>query len=201
MSIAGIGMLAIIFWGLSNLGDIYNPEWMIAAYQKSTLAFWAYYLIGMFVGILTILVALSLHERMRVKAPNRMRLAVIAVSAYSVLFITAMIGGFFRNIVLMGTNDLSAFRVFLVLHEFLGSSAISLLGWGFLLIGWAALTTRALPRTLSCVILAYGIASIIQFVFTIAKFQVGSAIYALLGLIVFSWLGVILIRKPEASTA
>ncbi len=197
MGIASIGMLAIAFWEISDMGDIYNPVWMIAAYQKSTFAFWAYYVLGILTGILTLLVVLSLQERMQAKAPDLMRLAVIAASAFSVLLITTMIGGFFRNLLLTGMNDMSAFRAFLVLHEFLGNSAMSILGWGFLSIGWAAMATRALPRSLGCAIFVFGIVSIFQFVFAVSKFQPGMVIHALLYLIVFLWLGAVLIRKPE----
>jgi hypothetical protein len=190
-------MLAIVFWNLGNAADIYDPAWMTAAYQKSTLAFWAYYVLGILASILTLLVALSLQERMHAKAPNLMRLAVMAVSAYAALFTTTMIGGFFRNLLLMDMNDMSAFRTFLVLHEFLGNSAISILGWGFLLFGWAALAARALPRVLSGVMFLYGIVSIIQFAFTASKSQLGAGIHEMLFLIVFTWLGIALLRKPE----
>jgi uncharacterized membrane protein SirB2 len=126
-----------------------------------------------------------------------MRLAVIAASAYSALFLTAMIGGFFRNILLAATNDMSAFRAFLVLHEFLGNAAISMLGWGFLLIGWASLKTGALPRILGYIILLSGIGSILRFAFLVSQYQTGILIAGLLDLIVYVWLGVALLRNPE----
>lgn len=200
-SIASTTMLLIAFRELTNLGEIYDPVWMISAYQKSTAAFWAFYIIGILTGILTVLLTLALQERMQVKAPNLMRLAVIAASAYSALFITAMIGGFFRNILVTGMNDMSVFRAFLVLHEFLGNAAISILGWGLLLIGWAALKTHALSRALGCFILAYGIVSIFTFAFAVSKFMAGSYIGGLLGLIVFLWLGVALLRQQQPKPA
>ena len=190
-------MLVIAFWQLTGLAEIYDPVWMIAGYKVSTLAFWAYYVLGILTGILTVVLALALQERMQAEAPNLMRLAVIAASAYSALFITTMIGGFFRNILLTGMSDMSAFRTFLVQHEFLGNAAISILGWAFLMIGCAALRTRALPWTLGFVILAYGIVSIVQFAFAVSKVHAGFALDAVLGLVVFVWLGVALLRNPE----
>jgi uncharacterized membrane protein SirB2 len=74
-------------------------------------------------------------------------------------------------------------------------------GWGLLLIGWATLKTRALPRILGYVIFAYGIAAIIQFVFVVSLLQVGYRISGLLSLIVFVWLGVVLLREQEPSPA
>jgi hypothetical protein len=177
--------------------DIYDPVKMIAAYQASTMLFWAHYVMGMLNAILILLIALALRERMQAKAPNMMSIAVIAASAYSALYITTMIGGFFRNILLTGMNDASAFRAFLVLHEFLAQAAASILGWGFLMIGCAAIKTRALPRMLGYTILPFSILSIIRFAVTLSPIQLGSPILMLLRLIVFVWLGVVLLRKPE----
>jgi hypothetical protein len=198
----GMGvMLTIIFGGFASLLDIFDPAKMIAAYQDSFVAFWVYYILGILSGILTLFIVFALNERMQAKAPNLMRLAVIAASAYSALFVTTMIGGFFRNILLMGMNDASAFRAFLVLHEFLDNAATSMLGWGLLLIGATAISTRLLPRLLSYAILVFGIMSILKFAFTVSQFQIGLAINVLLALIVFVWLGVVLLRKPESSVA
>jgi hypothetical protein len=187
--------------GFTGLGDIYNPAKMMPAYQAAPVAFWAYYVMGILTAILTLLIVLALEERMKADAPHLMRLAVISVSAYAALTITAMIGGFFRNALLAGTNDMSAFRAFLVLHELLGNAAISAGGWGFLLIGWTALRTRALPRILSYAMLAFGIMSIVLFAFTVSQVQLGLIVFLLLFLIVFVWLGVVLLRKPELSIA
>jgi hypothetical protein len=65
-------MLLIAFRELTNLGDIYDPVWMISAYQKSTAGFRACYVIGMLIGILTVLLTLALQERMQAKAPTQM---------------------------------------------------------------------------------------------------------------------------------
>lgn len=179
---------------LSGL-DLFDPVKMLDAYQASTMAFLVYYILGIFAAILTLLVVLALEERMRTDASQLMRLAVISASAYSALYITTMIGGFFRNEILATTNDMSAFRTFLVLHEFLGNAAISVLGWGLLLIGWATIRTRRLPLILGYIIFILGIGAIIQFAFYVSQFTLGSFIYGLLYLIVFTWIGVVLLRK------
>lgn len=193
-------ILLSIFRGFTGL-DIYDPVKMIAAYQGSTSLFWAFYILGMLNGILTLLIVLALRERMLAKAPTMMLLAVIAASVFSALSITGMIGGFFRNILLAQMNDMSAFRAFLVLHEFFFSAAASALGWALLMIGCAAIRTRELPRTLAYAILPFSIFIIIQFGFTVSQFQLGSSIASFLWLIVFVWLGVVLLRKWQPKPA
>jgi hypothetical protein len=190
-------VLTIAFHGSPRLADIYNPAWMIPAYQAAPAAFWAYYVMGILTAILTLLIVLALEERMKADAPCLMRLAVIAASAYAALTITTQIGGFFRNVLLLRMNDMSAFRAFLVLHEFLTVAAVSLLGWGFLLIGCAALKTHALPRILGYIILVFGVGSIIQFVFTVLHFGLEGFITSSLGFVVYVSLGVVLVRRPK----
>jgi hypothetical protein len=183
-----------VLQGITGL-DIYDPVKMSDAYQASPMAFLIYYILGILIAILTLLVFLALEERMRTDAPHLMRLSVISASAYSALYITAMIGGFFRNVLVSATNDMSTFRTFLVFHEFLSTAAISVLGWGLLLIGWATIRTRILPLILGYIIFIFGIWAIILFAFVASQFTFGIYIYALLSLIVFTWLGVVLLRK------
>ena len=195
VEIASSSILISIFRGFTGL-DIYDPVKMIAAYQGSTSFFWAFYILGMLNGILTLLIVLALRERMQAKAPTMMLLAVVGASVFSGLSITGMIGGFFRNILLAQMNDMSAFRVFPVLHELFFSAAASALGWACLMIGCAAIRTRGLPRTLAYAILPFSIFMIIQFGFAVSQFGLGNDIASFLWLIVFVWLGVVLLRKP-----
>jgi hypothetical protein len=182
-----------MFRGFTGL-DSYDPAKMMAAYQASPILFWTFYVLGMLNGILVILVALALQERMQSKAPNLTRLVVIAASIYAALLLTNQIGGVFRNVVVAATKDDSAYRAFLLLHGCLGRAASNAWGWGLLLIGWAALRTRALPRILGYIILVYGIVGIMRFATTQLTY-----VYALLSLVSMGWLGIVLLRKPEAS--
>ena len=182
------------FQGLTGL-DIYDPVKMIAAYQTSTTAFCAFYILGILAAILTPLPVLALEERMQTDAPLLMRLAVIAAFIFSALYLTAMIGGFFRNELLATTNDMSAFRAFLVMHELLGSAAGNALGWGFLLSGWTAIRSRKLPQILGYIIILLGIGNVFGFAFTVSQFNLGIIILQLLNLIVLVWLGIVFLRK------
>jgi hypothetical protein len=197
ISVVAIGILAAIFQGFTGL-DIYDPAKMMAAYNTFTLAFRVYYVLGVLTGALIAFIALVLQERMQDSAPQLMRLAVIAASAYFALAITTEMTGIYRNVVLSQMSDPPAFRSFLVLHECLAGAAYNAWGWGLLFIGWAALRTRALPRILGYIILVYGIAEIVV---TVSKIELAIPIGLLLGIIVFVWLGVVLLRKPEPSLA
>jgi hypothetical protein len=198
--IAMVGILATVFSGIAGL-DVYDPTKMMAIYHASTASFWTYYVLSILTGILTLLVAVALQERMKAIAPNLMRLAVIAVSIFFALALCAEMSGIYRNILVTQLNDTSSFRVFLVMHECLYFAGVSALGWGFLLIGSAALRTGALPKTLGYIILAYGLFSISQFAFSVAQVPVGLGVWFLVGLIVFAWLGVTLLRRERLQPA
>ena len=196
ITVIGILIFASIFKGFDTTGlGIYDPAKMLTAYQASPMGFCAFYILGILGSILLFLVFLALEERMRTDAPLLMRIAIITVAANATLNITTMIGGFFRNVLLAATNDMSAFRAFLVLHEFLGSSAAFLLGWGFLLVGWTAIRSRKLPQILGYIIILLGIGLVIQFAFTVSQFMLGSIITTPLWFIVLIWLGIVFLRK------
>jgi hypothetical protein len=183
---------------LRGTTDFYNPVEMIAAYYNSPAAFQSYFLLGIMIALLTLVIALTLRERMHANAPNIMTFVVITASVYFALYLTCQMSGIFSNVFLAGTKDFSAFRAFLVLHDCLGYTAVNAWGWGLLLTGGAVLKTHALPRILGYIMMADGIVGIIQFVFAVSPLlQLGWVIWMSLGLIVYLWLGVVLLRNPE----
>jgi hypothetical protein len=195
--IVNIGILTAIFQGFTGL-EIYDPAKMMAAYNTSTIAFRMYYVLGVLTGVLIAFIALVLQERMQASAPQLMRLAVIAASAYFVLAITTEMTGIYRNVILSQISDPPAFRSFLVLHECLAGAAYNALGWGLLFIGCAVLGTRALPQMLGYITLLYGVAEIVV---TVSKIELAIPIGLLLGIIVFAWLGVVLLREHQPNVA
>jgi hypothetical protein len=154
---------------------------MMAAYSASPIAFRGYYVLLGLNGLLSLLVVLVLHERMKAGAPNLMRVAIIAASAFFVIKLIAAMTDYLRNI-LIGTTDILALKALAFLHISLGSAAYVFGGLGLVLIGIAALKTRALSKILSCILLVSGLASP-------------------LSIIGMAWLGVVLLRKPELSPA
>jgi hypothetical protein len=200
LNIAMVGILVNLFSEIAG-SDVYDPAKMMDIYHASTVSFWIYYVLSIFTGIFTLLVAVALQERMQATAPNLMRLGVIAVSIFFAFALSAEMSGIYRNTIVAQTNDPSSFRVFLVLHEYLYFAGISALGWGFLLIGCAALRTGALPKMLGYMILIYGIFSISQFAFSISQIAIGLGIWFLAGLITFVWLGLTLLRNEQPRPA
>ena len=191
--IVNIIILIIIFRGYTTL-EIYDPVKMMDAYNTYTIAFRVYYVLGILTGVLVVFIALVLQERMKADAPQLMRLAVLAASGYFIFAIIAEMSGIYRNIVLSQINDPAAFRSFLVLHECFAGASFNALGWALLFIGCSALRTRALPRILGYIILVYGIANIVV---TVSIIELAIPVGLLLGVIVFAWLGIVLLRQQQ----
>jgi hypothetical protein len=182
--IVNIGILTAIFQGFTGL-EIYDPAKMMAAYNASTIAFRMYYVLGVLTGVLIAFIALVLQERMQASAPQ-------------LIAITTEMTGIYRNVILSQISDPPAFRSFLVLHECLAGAAYNALGWGLLFIGCAVLGTRALPQMLGYITLLYGVAEIVV---TVSKIELAIPIGLLLGIIVFAWLGVVLLREHQPNVA
>ncbi len=175
---------------------------MITAYRTSTVAFNVFYATWIVGSITYLLIAYALQERMQAKATHWMRLAVIAASVTSALNLTAFISGFLRYRLLAGTGDLSAYRSALKMFDFLTLTSVHTWGWALVLIGCAALITRALPRLLSWFILVDGIIELTTFVFFGTSFEL-PLWYADMVMIIVSmmWLGVVLWREHEPNQA
>ena len=105
--------------------------------------------------------------------------------------------GIYRNVVLTELNDPAAFRSFLVLHECFAGASFNALGWAFLFIGWSALKTRTFSRILGYIMLVYGIAQIAA---TVSIIEAAIPIGLSLGVVVFLWLGISLLRVKTATS-
>lgn len=172
-------------------GNAFTPERMMAMDVASTVAYHLLSLCETLYGAMLLLVALALQERMRTSAPNLMRLAVIAASvgvAFSLAHGTINSCGY---ALLANTKDLSAYRAWAVMLTSF-SYALNYAASGvFLLMGWAALRTRALSLVLSCIILVCG-------VLTVPQVKAGLFLHNLYGLLSIAgllWLGIVLLRK------
>jgi hypothetical protein len=74
----------------------------------------------------------------------------------------------------------------------LGIAGDSALGWVLLLIGWAALKTRGLPRILSYLSVLVGVVMILEFAVQPFMF-----VGLFLGIVWGLWLGVVLLRSKS----
>jgi hypothetical protein len=189
--IVNIIILILIFRNYTTT-EIYDPAKMIESYSIYTIAFRVYYVLGILTGVLILFIALVLKERMKDNAPYLMRMAVITASGYFVFSIAAEMSGIYRNLVLTELNDPAAFRSFLVLHECFAGASFNALGWAFLFIGWSTLKTGTFSRILGSIMLVYGFAQIVA---TVSIIEVAIPVGLLLGVVVFLWLGVALLRE------
>jgi hypothetical protein len=192
----GIAALTLPRLGLSLFGTVTDPVKVMAAYEASPITFRALQPFGLLFPIVFVVVALTLQERMRGKAPNVTRLAVIAASVSAALFLANTLSGTSGMLSIASTKDISAYRAFRLVQNGLSSAAFNAWGWALLLIGWAALKTNALPRLLSSIIVVCGAIAIISF----AVQPIPDSVSLFIGLLNAAgavWLGVVLIRKPE----
>ena len=192
-------LMIIVYPGLPGtlqITDLSDPAKLLAAQTASPIVFrnlfFGIHLYVILVSIFVLLLALSLQERMKAGAPNLMRISVIAVTICSGLMIASAILGNVAHTAMASAQDASAYRALLVTIDGLNSARIHALGWGVLLIGWAGVRTRALPRILGCILLVCGILMIFKFI--TSRF---STVSDLLNTIGFLWLGIFLLRKPN----
>ena len=195
--IINIIILILLFRNFTQ-SEIYDPVKMMESYSIYTIVFRVYYALGILTGVLIVFIAFVLKERMKDSAPQLMRMAVVAASGYFVFAIAAEMSGIYRNIVLSEINDPAAFRSFLVLHECFAGASFNALGWSFLFIGWSTLKTRAFSRILGYIMLVYGIAEIFV---TVSIIEIAIPIGLLLGVLVFLWLGIVLLREQKPDQA
>ena len=157
-------------------------------------------------GVCMIFLSLALHERLKAGAPVLAQAVTIFGLIYAVLVIvigTLSINDLNTVVKLHGENPAQAATVWLTLDSVetglgAGGGETIIIGLWFLLLGWAALQARALPRLLNYLGVVIGLAGIL-YVFT------GSAALLAvngLGLIIwFAWLGIVMLRRSPVSAA
>jgi hypothetical protein len=180
-------MLGCVF---SSIDMSFDPTKGFDTISASSNSFMFVYL-GLILGAMGEIAFVSaLRERMQEGAPNLMGVAVIGLSITCALWIAGALIGIVGMPSVITAEDASAYRA-------VGRVIISLLtggdfaaGWVLLVIGLAALNTRSLPLILSLL-------SIIKGLDMIFSFLVESLVYIgmLLGLVFYTWLGIVLLRK------
>jgi hypothetical protein len=191
-------------YGLTEQGAALDPAKVMAAYSGSPMTFWVASILEILLGILGLLVVLGLNERMQAKAPNLMRLMIIAVSATCALTIANVMIGIRGLASMAGVADVSIYKPFLVMQNGLSTASDNGWGWMALLIGVAAISTHALPRFVAYVFLVLGILTVIGFALPAITGTAGTVISIVFGLfyaVAMIWLGVVMLREREASPA
>ena len=180
-----------------GLGEMDLPaDKVLAVAVKSNSPFLIEYLIAVMLGITLVLSAQALRERLQAGAPNRMRIAVIAASVGSALFIAAGITSFSGFPAIVAANDLAAYRILGAVIQGLLSAAIFAYGWTTLLWGWAGLSTKGVPAVLSYVLLLAGVFAILAFVIHILE-----PLGVVINVVWAFWLGYVLLTQPATMAA
>ena len=175
-----------------------NPAKALEFAGSSPIPYIIYLLYALFTILITLII-LALADMLREYAPTQMRLATIAASATSILFLTyAMLGyigeptlvNIYRQDAALGATAYIATRV---VSNALNTGAIFASGWAILLVGLAALGAGKLPKLLAYLLVLAGILSVLAFI--IPMFAL---IAPLLYILWSIWLSVVLFQKPVA---
>jgi len=191
-------------YGLTEQGAGLDPAKVAAAYSGSPMTFTVVSVLEILLGILFLFIALGLHERMRAKAPNMMRLLIIAASVSCALGIAGVMIAIRGLASMAGAADVSIYRPLLVMQSGLSTASDHALGWVDLLIGVAAISTRALPRFIAYVFLVLGILTVIGFALPTVTGTAGTVISIVVGFLIaiaMIWLGIVMLREREMSPA
>ena len=191
-------------YGLTEQSAGLNPAKVAAAYSGSPMTFRVVSVLEILLGILFLFIALGLHERMRAKAPNMMRLLIIAASVSCALGIAGVMIAIRGLASMAGAADVSIYRPLLVMQSGLSTASDHALGWVDLLIGVAAISTRALPRFIAYVFLVLGILTVIGFALPTVTGTAGTVISIVVGFLIaiaMIWLGIVMLREREMSPA
>lgn len=156
-------------------------------------------------GILLVVLALALHDLLKAGAPAVAQIATAIGLIWAGLVIASgLVATFGIRVVgeLYGTDAAQAGAVWAPVETVvggLGGDAGEILGgvW-LLLIGWAALRARELPRALSFLGIVLGVAGILT---VVPPLEPAEFLYGL-GLIVwFVWLGIVMLRTSPRRTS
>lgn len=179
--------------GLVELSDWFDPVKGLDAGRASPTTFFLFNLELILWSIALILIVLALRERMQASAPILMRIAVIGVSITCALWLAAALIVSVGMPSIVSAQDASAFRAMMVVYFGLSNTGDFALGWALLLIGWAALKTKGLPRMLSYFSVLNGVVMIFNFV----GGPIIIMISMLLSFVFLLWLGIVLLRSKS----
>jgi hypothetical protein len=205
---AATNLLAIVMFitlGPKGLGSD-NPGQVVAflADNQAIMRVW-YVIIYLVFGVSLIFLSLAIYERLKAGSPALVQAVTTFGLIWAVLVIvigTLTINDLSTVVRLYGENPAQSATVWLTLDSVEnglgnngGETMVNAL-W-FLLLSWAALRARELPRVLNYLGVVIGVAGILSVVLQPAL----AAVYGL-GLIIWLvWLGIVMLRRSPVSAA
>ncbi len=156
-------------------------------------------------SILTFVMFLALHERMKADAVYLTRIMLIAASALVAVWIATSIVFLMGGGIILPTQDVSAFRALFAMGLSLGMMGHHAQGWAFLLLGCAVLKARSFSRILGWLSLFAGIiwipTSIVPQLFRAIQLEGIPSIANLLSFVSAVWIGIALLRQKQSQPA
>jgi hypothetical protein len=184
-----------------------DPGQVVAflADNQALMRVW-YQIIWLVFGVSMIFLSLALYERLKAGSPARAQAVTTFGLIYAVLVIvigTLSINNLSTVVKLYGENPAQAATVWLTLDSVetglgAGGGETIITALWFLLLSWAALRARELPRVLNYLGMVLGVAGILSVV--LASLGL-SAVYGLGLIIWFVWLGIVMLRRSPVSAA
>lgn len=183
-----------------------DPSRIVAllANNQAIMRLWLQ-IIWLVFGVCLIFLALALYERLKAGSPALAQVVTAFTLIWAILVVVVgalSINNLSTVVELYGKNPAQAATVWLTLDSVetglgAGGGETIVTGLWFLLLSWAALQARALPRLLNYLGVVVGLAGVL-YVFTAsdAVLSVNA-----LGLIVwFVWLGIVMLRSNPGKT-
>lgn len=209
----GIASFVLVVAGIGSglvylMGNIHHPAGPFT-YAVADFLFGPVWAACMVTGVL------ALRERIGERASQRMNLALLAAAlAAAAMITTACIRGSNRSYVLrypeldlVMANSMTdvAHAVIIVwatIVEGLIAAALHFSAFAFVLIGWAGLSSRRLPRLLSALYLVIGIPTLLSTLLAVRheSLLVASEGGGLLSLVAFIWQGIVLLKARPGET-
>lgn len=199
-----VGMVGFLL--VVDVSGVVDPVKKVALMMDNQAFLYIMHLIIYVVwAVFLVVLALALYERLKAGLPAIVQTATVFGMIWATVIIAS---GMIHNIGMVNVVDLyvkdpaQAATVWLAIDsvfEGLGGSNEVLGGIWILLISWAALRTRGLPRVLNYLGVAIGAAGIISVVPALAELFI--YIYALGQIVWFVWLGIIMLRGRTSAAA
>jgi hypothetical protein len=199
-----VGMIG--FLSVVNVSGVADPVQQVALMADNLAFLYIMYLIVYVVwGILMVVLALALYERLKASSPALVQTATaFGIFWGCVIIISGMIqnAGMQTVVDLYGKDPAQAGTIWLTIDSVLKGLAGSneaIGGIWILMLSWAALRTGALSKIPNYLGIVAGVSGILSIVPALADIFI--TIFALGQIVWFIWLGIIMLRRNPSAVA
>jgi hypothetical protein len=194
------------FLVLVNYPSVVDPIEKVILLRDNYASMYAMHVIVFeFVGIGLVVLALALYHRLKVGAPAVAQLATALGLIWACLLLaSSMVFNYGMGAVvgLYATDPTQAVWVWQAIEpaaQGLGGAGGELLGGSWiLLVSWAALRTKALPKALNWLGVVIAIAGLIS---VVPALKDSAIVFGLLQIVWFAWVGIVMFHPVESAAA